>query len=382
MRVLHVAPNIARGYGGPTQALLGYAQAARRAGVEVSIAAPRPSREDESWFADSLTGGELHLFQGYGAGAFAASPSLHRWLRREVGGYDLVHVHGLLNSVSSLAARNCIRRRRAVIIRPFGTLSRYTFAHRRAGLKRGYFRLLDGPNLLHAAGVHFTTAGEREESRWHGIDFDGRSYVVPPPFLGSVRARPAERHHPAEPTVVCISRLNPVKHLELLIDAWPQVAAARPAARLVLAGDGEPPYVESLRLRATQRGVSGRVVFAGFVSGAEKATLLDRADLFVLPSYHENFGMSVVEALAVGVPVVVTREVHLSPFVEEHRLGAVVERDPDALARVILQSLGDDALRSRCRVAGAALVSDNFSSGRVGALLCGMYRSVLAAWTH
>ena len=75
-----------------------------------------------------------------------------------------------------------------VVIGPFGTMSRYTFAHRRTMAKRMYFRAVDAPNLRRAAAIHFTTTAEREEARWHGIDFGDRAHVVPPPYC---RRRPS-----------------------------------------------------------------------------------------------------------------------------------------------------------------------------------------------
>src|SRR5215217_5735839 len=233
MRVLHVTPSIARSYGGPTHSLLGYVHASREAGLEVEVAAPDPGAEDMAWLRQELTGAQTHLFPSVGSGAFVSAGSLIRWLKGNGGRFDVVHVHGLLNPISSLSARACIQRGWSLVIRPFGMLSQYTFNHRRRGLKLAYHRALDRPNLRRVGGVHFTSAGERDGAAWLGLGLEGRSYVVPPPV--PVTAGTALERSEA-PLVVCIARLNPVKRLEALIDAWPGVVAAVPDARLTVAG--------------------------------------------------------------------------------------------------------------------------------------------------
>jgi hypothetical protein len=144
VKVLHVTPSIARAYGGPTYSLAGYARAALDEGAEISVAAPAPTAGDK-WLAEMIPEAAVYAFRTYGRGAFLASTDLQSWLRRNASRYDVVHVHGLLNPVSSLAARMCVRRGWPVVIRPFGTLSRYTYAHRRGTLKLLYRWLLDRP---------------------------------------------------------------------------------------------------------------------------------------------------------------------------------------------------------------------------------------------
>ena len=229
-----------------------------------------------------------------------------------MGRAEVVHVHGLLNPISSGAARAAINRGVPVVIGPFGTMSRYTFAHRRTVAKRMYFRAVDAPNLRRAAGLHFTTPAEREEAKWHGIDFGTRAHVVPPPYRG---AR-ASDHRPAataSPLVLFLGRLHPVKGVDVLLDAWPAIRATHPGARLTIAGQGTPQYEAELRSRAARLGAdAASVVFPGFVRGADKVAHLAAAQVCVLPSLHENFGISVLDSVAAGVPIIVTPGVQLA----------------------------------------------------------------------
>lgn len=377
MKVLHVAPSIAQSYGGPTHSLAGYAVASRYADIEVSIAAPRCSAADLNAFATRAVDAELHLFPASGSGAFSVSPALVRWVRRSAPAYDVVHVHGLFNPISSLSARTALASGATVVIRPFGTLSRYTFEHRRTALKRVYFRLIERHNLLEAAALHFTTTTERRDADWHGIDFTGRAHVVPPPSLAGPSLRRPHSIGGDGARVLFLGRIVPVKNLECLLDAWPLVRRKMPSALLEIAGEGERSYVATLHERAARLGIASSVAFRGFVTGEKKDELLSQATLVVLPSLHENFGVAVLEAVEAGVPVLVSPEVQLADFVRTENAGRVVESMPEPLADAILEMVGPggEELRARVRERGPVIVARNFSPQAIGELLSRMYRA-------
>lgn len=375
MRVLHVAPSISQSYGGPTQSLAGYLAASHVAGIETSIVAPRCDAREAEYFSSRINGGTLNLFPAFGAGAFTTSPSLVGWVARHCGSYDVVHVHGLFNPVSTFSSRRAISRKRAVVIRPFGTLSRYTFEHRRQMLKKVYFRAIERKNVVGAAALHFTTTEERDSAGWHGIDFRDRAYVVPPPWpMPAVNSEPRAT---ASRKVVFLGRIVPVKNVECLIDAWEHVQRAMPDATLDIAGSGDEQYVGQLRDRANRLGDDTRIDFRGFLTGEEKNRLLSSAAVLVLPSYHENFGISAIEALAAGVPVVVSRQVQLAEFVTQHNLGRVVSASPAKLGSAIIEVLGNESLQTRARTQAPVIVARTFSPEVIGESLRKMYEGAI-----
>ncbi|MEO7501030.1 MAG: glycosyltransferase, partial [Gemmatimonadaceae bacterium] len=374
MKVLHVAPSIARSYGGPTQSLAGYAVAARNAGIDVSIAAPRCDYDDLNAFRRRAGGTRLHLFRAYGTGAFAASPSLVRWVSRAASAYDVVHIHGLFNPISTLSARAVLRSGTTVVIRPFGTLSRYTFRHRRTRLKNAYFSLVERRNVVEAAALHFTTDTERDSAGWHDMDIADRAHVVPPPWLGRDH-RAKERPPFGGEVVVFLGRIAPVKNIETLLDAWPSVSRSKPRGRLLIAGSGDRGYLRALERRAHDLGILDSIEFRGFLSGEEKQSLLCSASVLVLPSHHENFGIAVLESLDAGVPVVVSAEVQLADFVRRHDVGKVVQSTPAGLASAIIDTLNDGTLGARTREIGAEVVAKEFAPPIIGDLLSSMYHA-------
>jgi glycosyltransferase involved in cell wall biosynthesis len=372
-------PSLARAYGGPVEALIGYVVAGQMAGISSEIVGPQTSPDDARWLQNAAGDTEVTqagppaggLWRSGGAVVARAAERL------KGGGADLVHVHGLLNPISSGAAKAALGSGVPVVIGPFGTMSRYTFAHRRTVAKRMYFRAVDAPNLRRAAALHFTTAAEREEARWHGIDFGTRAHVVPPPYRGvrPVGARPAN----GAPTVLFLGRLHPVKGVDILLDAWPAIRAKHPGARLIVAGQGTPHYEAELRSRAAALGAeASSVAFPGFVRGAEKIAALAAASVCVLPSLHENFGISVLDSVAAGVPIVVTPGVQLAPWVVRRETGFMAERTASAVADAVGRALEDAALRERVARCGAAVVDADFAPRTIAPALRAMYEAALA----
>ncbi len=365
-------PNVSRGFGGPTESLIGYAQAAHTQGIDVHVAAPAVSRDDERWLRDQLPDTRIHFFGSVGRHAWVVAPGLWVWLWRHGPRFDVVHVHGLFNPVSSLSAHISQARGVPTVMRPFGTLSRYTFS-RRSALKRLYFALLDRPALRRAAAVHFTTEAEREEADRLSLDLTDRSAVVPPPWRGET-IEPDLSGKADRPTALYMSRLHPKKNVTGLLEAWAQVVEAQTDAQLWVAGDGDDDYVRQLHDTVRRHDLEKSVSFLGFVRGEEKQRVLREAWVFALPSHQENFGVAVLEAVAAGLPVVISGEVQLRTFVEEHVLGVVVDRtDPSSIAEELQDLLTDDTARTRIAEEGPIAVRETFSVQQVGAQLGTLY---------
>ena len=241
-------------------------------------------------------------------------------------------------------------------------------------MKQRYFRYLDRPSLEKSGGVHFTTSAERDEAEWHGIDFEKRGHVVPPPLLD---AQLSIKEKEVSPTVLFLSRLHPKKNIECLLDAWPGVQKVSNAARLIIAGDGDPEYVQQLKAYARLRDPNNQIEFVGFVAGEDKARLMAASTVFVLPSFQENFGVAVMEAIGAGLPVVISKYVQLASYVEQHDLGHVIETDAEALAFSITEIIRNHAYRKHCQEYGPERIQADFSVESVGRQLVSMYETVI-----
>jgi glycosyltransferase involved in cell wall biosynthesis len=146
--------------------------------------------------------------------------------------------------------------------------------------------------------------------------------------------------------------------------------------RLVLAGHGEPAYVAHLQAEATRLGVASALVWPGFLAGEEKWAALAAADGFVLPSYSENFGMAVVEAMAVGCPVVISDHVGIHADVTTAHAGIVTTCDSQELSRALTVLANNADLRTRMGNNARILVGERFSLEAVTNSLLRLYSNI------
>jgi D-inositol-3-phosphate glycosyltransferase len=180
------------------------------------------------------------------------------------------------------------------------------------------------------------------------------------------------------PYVLVLSRLAASKRIDLVIRACHRLASIVPEVpwRLIVAGDGDPAVVESLKALSASGDAATRIEFRGWVSGAEKQALLAGALLLAAPSHQESFGLSLVEAMASGVPVLTSTEIDLAVDIEDARAGWVVNPAPDALARAL-----EEALRNpeewRIRRESARRFAGGYSWPASISRLLGLYGQVL-----
>ena len=206
-------------------------------------------------------------------------------------------------------------------------------------------------------------------------------YVTPDPFE-SIAERQAFRRRFAEDDqalVYYVGRLVYEKGLHVLLDAWPQVRAAMPGARLVIAGTGA--YADALKSRAWGLGIAADVNFAGFIPDDERDKLYRVADVAVFPSLYEPFGIVALEAMAARCPVVVAATGGLSEVVQLHETGLTVHpNDAGSLAWGILHSLQHPDW-SRKRAENALRVAEDlYNWGAIAAATADVYQRAFAAW--
>jgi glycosyltransferase involved in cell wall biosynthesis len=310
---------------------------------------------------------------------YTSSWPLSRWLARHVHDYDLIHIHALFSFASVAAAYWAARAGVPYVVRPLGTLNRWGMEQRRPWLKRLSLALIERRILRGAALIHYVSEQERAEATRLGVR--GRATVVPLgvdlapfdalPARGSVRER-----NPAwagRIVALFLSRLDRKKGLDLLLAALAQARARKADVALAVAGNGDAAFEGAIRGDAVHLGIEGDIRWTGFLNEQEKLAALADADLFVLPSYSENFGVAAVEAMAAGLPVVVSDQVGIHREVAEARAGLVVPCHPEALADAMLALASNPALRAELGARGRRLARDRFSLGAMTDGLVAMY---------
>lgn len=312
---------------------------------------------------------------------YTVSRPLGAWLSKHVSEFDLLHIHALFSYATLPAAYWAHRNHVPYIVRPLGTLNAWGMAHRRPWLKKLSFSLLESRVLRHAALVHYTSDQERLEAE--SLNVSSAAAVIPnaiseptiAPFLGRFRARYPELA--GRRIVLFLARLDQIKGLDLLIDAFARVCREVADTRLVIAGEGSSEFVGRLKARATDRGIADKVMWPGFLEGDDKNAALADADVFVLPSYSENFGIAVAEAMAAGLPVVVSNHVGLHADVVAARAGLVVSCDEAQLAGALVRLLEDAMLRQSLGENGRALARRKYSPDAVARKLVSVYNDIV-----
>jgi glycosyltransferase involved in cell wall biosynthesis len=305
------------------------------------------------------------------------------WLRQHIPDYDIVHVHAVFSHLPMAAARIARAHGVPYLLSPHGMLLDY-------GLDRSRFKkalslpLIEVPALRGAAAVHVTAAAERDEiARRFGWDLP---FALIPLGVEAARAGSRERfvrRFPelagSGPRLLFLSRVDPKKNLEALIDAIARLDdLSGGPARLVVCGAGDEAYVAGLRQRAEALGVAEQVIWAGFVKGEVKADALAWADLYVLPSYSENFGVAPVEAMLAGIPCVLGEGVAIAGEVAAAGAGLAIAPSAEATARAVRALLEGERLAA-AGAAARAFARERYAPAAMGRALAGLYRQIVAA---
>ena len=376
MRVLQVIPSLSAVHGGPSVVLPVIERILTAQGFAVeTITTDDEGAGSQNLKGDGLERSENGVVRRYfpkQTDFYKVSLPMARWLKREVKRFDLIHIHALFSFSSLAAARAAKQAGVPYIIRPLGVLNQYGITQRRALLKRFSLYWVEAPALRNAAAVHFTMEAEREEAELLGIPF--KSVVIP---LGM---EPQELPLPdpsVPPYVLFLSRIDPKKNLESLLDAWCAVVNTRPDWRLVIAGSGGAEYLASLKGRCASLGIAGSVDWAGQVEGEEKARLLVNAGIFTLPSFSENFGIAAAEAMQAGKACLFTAGVAVGAWAAKSGAAVVSGESASELATALAGMMDDPTGRLELGRRAAAFAAAELSAAVMGQRLVKLYRELV-----
>lgn len=388
LRVLHVIQSLGHGYGGPSAAVIGMCRAVSLYDIEAEIYATNV--DVNGYLRVPLA--ERIVVEGVSAtffpiqgpkGHFRFSWQFALRLARDTRRFDVLHIHSLYNFPGLIAAYFGRRHGVPYIVRPHGTLDPYHYRQRRM-FKAPYEALFERRNLVHAAAVHFTSDEELRLAQRTGWSF--RGVVMPlgvdlPPADSGARAM-ANNLWPqckGRRIVLFLGRVDEKKGLDFLIPAFASLTHERPDLHLLVAGPENDRYGRKVRGWVRDWRIENRVTFAGMLTGDAKQCALGAASIFVLPSRGENFGVAVVEAMAAGLPVIVSEHVNIAPAIVGADAGVVVPLQVAPLSTAMAALLDDSDRAFAMGRKARQLVRAEFSWEQVGPRLAELYRSVVRA---
>lgn len=310
--------------------------------------------------------------------ALTLNPHVIGFCRASLKGFDLVHCYGLYDLLGPAAGYFCRRQGVPYVVEPMGM---YRPIDRGFRLKRLWHGTMGKALLQNATRVIATSDIERQELfeggipaeklaiRYNGIDV---SSCTPLPPRGTFRSR--WKIPPQQPLILFLSRLIPRKGADILIEAFAR--ACPESGYLAIAGpEGEAGYRAYLEKRARESALEARVLFPGPLYDEEKRAAFADADIFALPSRYENFGNAVAEAVASGVPVIVTNSCGIHSLVRD-RAGLVIAPNKEELADALRQLIYDGKLHRRLK-AGCPGVVDQLSWDLLSEQMEGYYADAL-----
>jgi glycosyltransferase involved in cell wall biosynthesis len=365
-RIAQTVHSLRTDHGGPSRSVTALSGALARAGATVEIVSrdapdtPTIAPEAPVTVRRIPADGPVRALLGRNAALDAA-----------LGAADLVHDHGLWLPVNHAACAAARRAGRPLVISPRGMLSAWALNHKRQK-KQAVWHLYQRTHLTRAALLHATAESEADDIR----DRDLRAPIVILPNGVDLPPPPVTR--PASPDrrrrALFLSRLHPKKGLLHLVRAWAE--AAPPDWELVLAGPEEDGHWTEVQRVAAEVGAR-HVSWIGEVPDAEKWDLYQSADLFVLPTFSENFGIVVAEALAAGVPAIVTRGAPWAAL-DIHRCGWWIDIGVEPLAATLAEATGaTDTARTAMGARGRAYVEEALSWDALGRQMLDAYAWVL-----
>lgn len=387
MKILQIVPSISLVYGGPSQMVLGLAPALAREGVKVTILTTDSNGDRNQAPLDvplnqpiSQDGYEIIYFRCAPFRRYKFSLNLLKWLEDHGREYDLVHIHALFSPVSSFAARICRRQNIPYILRPLGTLDPADLRKKKQ-LKKLYAAAIEKANMKNAAAIHFTSVEEAKVS--HRFGTTTRDIVLP---LGVNSVAREEKNtiradlgiEKEIPIILFMSRIDPKKGLDILIPALENLVKAGQKFHFVMAGTNpqDPEYEQKINQQIQNSSLRNHSSITGFVTGTQKSSLLQAADIFVLPSYYENFGIAVAEAMVAGVPVVISDGVHIWPDVHNSNAGWVCRNDVDDLTKQLQQALNNPEERQQRGNNAREYALNNYSWSAIAQQLIKVYQEL------
>lgn len=380
----HYPPS--RGFGGVCESSHGLSTALARAGVTVDVVTSDATKGTRIPFRAFSEVEEPNLriypFKYLASEKSCFSYDIIRALRKLVSQSDLIHVNGIFTHPVTIGTWFARRQRKPHIVAIRNGLDPWLLKIRRRK-KMLAFKLYVEKDLEGASCIHATA--KQEINACKALGLKGPFSIIPnginPQNYKNLPApEVAEKLWPAlrrKTVVLFLSRLSPQKGLDMLIPAWDEIKKTCPKALLVIAGPDYMGFSNHVRHLANKSAFSNSILFIGDVWGRPKLTLYSRADVFVLPSYSENFGNVIAEALVCETPVVTTQATPWNE-IEKTNCGRWIQVDKQALTKAIMEMVSKpDEERKAMGQRGRELILKNYTWDIAARKMITVYRAML-----
>ena len=355
MRVLFVSPNYepAWAFGGVARCISSLCRSMARIGVDVSIYTTNvdgrggllPVMPGEPTDVGGVT--VTYFPPTFGRNSVWGSRALVRKLDRTIKDFDIVYVAAIWQWIGISVGRLARRHGVPYVVGTHGSFDSVLLQKGKTK-KMLYWHLFLRKCLRYAIALHFTTEYERRQAILLRSGYS--NFIVPNCMqkeafeinesLGE-QVREEFQILPDAPVLISVGRPDPKKRLDVLLESFPQVLQHFPQARLMIVGHHHNKYALEMKRFSERMGLSDKVIWTGYRTGDDLKGCYAAADLFLLPSMDENFGMAVMEAMALRIPVVISNHVGIAEDVERYNTGIVTKANPEQITRAVIDLLSD-----------------------------------------
>lgn len=385
MKLLHVSPSYypAFKFGGPIQSVHLLNVELAKQGVIVDVFSTNAgllgdnSIKLKEW--NERSGIRIKYFPFVGYEHYNFSISMLVALFKSVQKYEVVHITAVWNFPVLATCMACWWHKVPYIISPRGTIYPETINIKSALFKKTYYLLFAQKCLAKASSIHYTSKDEKDSVEKYlgltngvvianGIDLSE---------FGQTTSQNIAQN--PKPYMLFLGRINKKKGLDILFEAFAKLTIIHPDLTLFIVGHDNDGYQMELEKLATDLNITPKIKFTGPLQGTEKVNMYRNATLFVLSSYSENFGMSVVEAMACGCPVVISDKVGIADHIAAKQAGIVVQTNAESICKGIRLLIEDPLLRTSIALNGLQTAQSDYGIQCVASAFVKLYKQFMVA---
>jgi glycosyltransferase involved in cell wall biosynthesis len=387
MKILHITPSYfpAVEFGGPVQSVHLLNKSLVEEGLKVDVYTTNAGVEDEesiplkTW--QELDGVRIKYFPYVGYIHYNFSISLLKNLLRNVKNYDLVHITAVWNFPVIAAVIACRRNNIPYIISPRGTIYPETIALKSGVIKKVYLKLFGNYCLNNASAVHYTSYDEQQKVS-HYLKIKSPSKIISNGIslsgnINNDNQKDIILLFNRNRYILFIGRITKKKGLDILIEAFALINKKYPDIKLIIAGPDNENYKKELLQKIYKLGVARSILFPGMLEGNVKEEAYKNSLMFVLPSYSENFGMTVAEAMNSRTPVIISDKVGIYPLVQQYNAGVIIQPVVEQLVSSIELLINDDDKKELLVRNAERLVEAEFNISNISKQFVDLYQSVI-----
>lgn len=365
MKVLQVIQFFSPNHGGSVTVPYEISKRLHNAGHDVTIITTDFQIDNE--FINSLDGMEIIPFHcQINVGGLLVSPQMKKYLKQNINKFDVIHMHNFRTYQNVIVHKFATKNKIPYVLQAHGSVLPFFQKERRKMIFDKLFgnKILSDSSKVIALNkvesdqyVKMAVDNCKIETVSNGIDLSDYDDL---PEKGEFRKRYSIRDD--ERIILYLGRIHKIKGIDLLSSAYSELIKELDDIRLVIAGPDDG-FLPTLKKQIERLKLANKILFTGPLYGKNKLAAYVDADVYVLPSIYEIFGITVLEACACGTPVIVTDRCGIAEFIEN--TGYVVKYNKDELKHAISKILGDEELKKRFCEDGKKLVRKDFSWDKI-----------------